>query len=181
MLSIRQTQQPQAYFFFLHFSTMLSHKIRKNMVRTWYASLQGVCMLLQPLWRGALWFLQGYFEQNICREWTISNTVHSLKDQKCCKTSLRSAHLSVSLLSFPVFISWQKSVHTLALPGLRKSRSHQTLFDSDEAGSLEGFHLLGGRTRQGDNSIAILKLRYYKNRSWKYPDIPEDSKNSLES
>lgn len=56
-------------------------------------------------------FLQGYFEQNIWREPTISDAGYSLKDQKSCKTSLRSVHLSVSLLSFPVVISLQKS-HT---------------------------------------------------------------------
>lgn len=38
-------------------------------------------------------FLQGYFEQNICRKLTINNAAFSLKDQKYCKTSLCWAHL----------------------------------------------------------------------------------------
>jgi len=81
-------------------------------------------------------------------------------------------------LSFPAFISLQKSVHTQALAGLSKSRSYQPPFNGDEAGSLEGFHLLD-MTRQGDNSISILKLRFYKNSLWKYPGFPEDRNNSL--
>lgn len=78
-----------------------------------------------------------------------------------------------------MFLSLQNSVHTEALPGSRKSRSHQAAVRKQEA--WKGFTCL--LTGQGRviieflfSSADITRIGFCKS-----PDIPEDTDNSLES
>lgn len=155
-------------FIFFPSSSSSLHKIRKDTMGSCHVLLQNGSMHCSShLESGHCVFLKGCFKQNSCRELTVTDAASLHKDQKPYQISLCSP---VCLLRFPAFI-----LHSI-LCTLRLKESSATL-QQWWSRSLGQVPLLADRIRQANDSISVLKLRYYKNRimqtsgcSWRHKE-----------